>query len=143
MSLIDRLTRTHLDLDVELTNFRKLLGDLSDAGERSEALYELQQTLELVRKRLERHIVSENRLEERSDAVLGEGSMSEYGVQEHQSKLRKVIDRLHTLLHSDEADEAVHRQFAKVLHHFELYTAAEIEFLQSNTAVLYPGGNIE
>lgn len=143
MGMIENLTKTHIDLDVELGRFRRLLVELRDPEERQAAIAKLKAELDAIDRRLELHIESEATLEKRSDRVLGDGSMSEYNVAAHHDNLRgSVAALLKTVGDSTRLDE-LEAQFTTFLQHFEDYTRSEWEFLQANSSVLYPGGAID
>ena len=135
---IERLTRTHADLDAELSKFAQLLRQLSTGDERTKALQALEDELGTLRHRVERHIASESNLASRSDRVLGEGAMDEYDIPGHHQTMRSAVEKLEALIRGDDA--GLEEQFRRFVEHFEDYTKAEWEFLQTNNSVLYPGG---
>lgn len=142
MSIIERLTRTHADLEAELTQFARMLRRTDPRAAASHALDALRAELEAVHERLELHIASEVSLSERSDFVLGEGAMEEYGVPQHHARMRRAITMLQESLGDEGRADEVRARFQAFVDHFDRYTDAELEFLRENAAVLYPGGSI-
>lgn len=138
---IERITKTHAELEHGLTTFGNALRALAASEQRAAALAEVEFELTALRELVEQHIESETQLEERSDSILGEGSMREYGIPAHHAKLRRAVEALQLTLVGDDADEILRVHFNRFVEQFELYTVVELEFLQSNAGVLYPGGS--
>lgn len=140
MRIVEQITKTHVEVDRGLGRLHKMIEQAKEPGElEPETIEALRESIESVRRRLERHIRRELDIGDRSEDILGPGMLAEYRIISHHDSMRTSIDTMVRALENGEPGEFM-LEFDRFLALFDDYTECERQFLATNAGLLYPGG---
>lgn len=139
MGLVERITATHVAVDKGLARLDRMVADLDGEQFEPELRASIRESMESIRRRLERHIGNDLAIGDRSEEILGPGMLAEYRITSHHDALRASVDTMLEALENGDASTFT-LEYDRFLALFDDYSECERQFLSTNAGVLYPGG---